>query len=181
MNVERQTARVFFALWPDEAVRRALARAGRELEALCGGRCTRPEAVHITLVFLGEVEIARLAELSASVAGIRAPSFTLTLDRLGYWRHNRIAWAAPTQIPPPVVQLADDVRAALRGAGFSFDAKPCWPHATLLRHADCRAAQLPACRIDWQGGEFVLVRSVPGPAGQEYEVIGRWPLSPPAL
>ena len=42
--------RLFFALWPDDAVRAELARWSRELHALCGGRTTRPENLHVTLL-----------------------------------------------------------------------------------------------------------------------------------
>ena len=42
--------RLFFALWPDDAVRAELARWSRELHALCGGRITPPEKLHVTLL-----------------------------------------------------------------------------------------------------------------------------------
>ena len=58
-----KTARLFFALWPDNEVRRTLDQAGRQLHAACGGRRMRAPNVHLTLVFLGNVEIARLDEL----------------------------------------------------------------------------------------------------------------------
>lgn len=167
--------RLFFALWPDEGVRARLTDAAARLQALCGGRATRPESVHVTLAFLGYVEAERLPMIEALAAQIRGEPFCLVLDRFDYWRHNRIAWAGASATPPPLARLTADLREALRGCGIALDDRSYVPHATLVRDAVCPAIPV-ADPIEWQVDEFVLVRSIPGRGGSRYQVVDRWKL-----
>jgi 2'-5' RNA ligase len=169
--------RVFFAVWPDAAAAEAMAAAGRDARKTSGGRPMRPETLHLTLAFLGEQPAERLAEAMAVAATRAAAPFTLTLDRLGYWQHNRILWAGGDC--PPLAALADGLGAALRAAGFRLDARPFAIHATLLRDARCPAPPALAAPIAWPVSEFVLVESRLSAAGADYRVIGRWPLAAP--
>lgn len=172
-----ETERVFFALWPDSGVCKHLYRISGKMHARCDGRRMRASTLHITLVFLGAVQRERLEALRGLAARIRAPAFRLAISRFGCWRHNRIAWAAPEETPPALMQLVDDLQRALQSAAFQFDAgKPYFPHLTLLRKANCPAEELPLGRVEWPVNDFVLVRSLPTPEGSAYEVIGRWPL-----
>lgn len=176
MSEEAKTTRVFFALWPEPAVQAALDRAAYKLHAMCGGRQTRCDTIHITLVFLGEVELARLDVLRAAAECVQAPAFSWELCKFGWWRHNRIAWAAPEATPLALAQLVAQLQSGLKEAGLQFDERPYLPHVTLLRKADCRHAVLTAEPVPWEVNDFVLVRSVPGPEGSAYEIIGRWSL-----
>jgi 2'-5' RNA ligase len=87
------TARLFFAAWPAPEVQHALHRIGEEAQRVCGGRAIQERNIHLTLVFLGNVERVRLPQLKAIAAGIVAAPCDLTFDRVEYWRHNRILWA----------------------------------------------------------------------------------------
>jgi len=91
--------RLFFALWPDEGVRARLTHWSRELHAVCGGRATREENLHLTLAFLGGVEEPRVAEVERAAREVAQRVATLILDRPGYWKHNRIAWAGASVVP----------------------------------------------------------------------------------
>lgn len=55
-GVEKEPAiRLFFALWPNDAERAALAAWQPPLLELCGGKAMRADTLYATLVFLGEV------------------------------------------------------------------------------------------------------------------------------
>ena len=113
--------RLFFALWPDDAVRAQLAHWSRELQALCGGRTTPPGNLHVTLAFLGGIEDARVAEIERAAGEVGAPVASLVLDRPGYWKHNRIAWAGASAPPPELGAFVAELREVLRRAGIRFD------------------------------------------------------------
>ncbi|MDO8891314.1 MAG: RNA 2',3'-cyclic phosphodiesterase [Sulfurimicrobium sp.] len=174
-----KTARLFFALWPDAGVRRALDQAGSKLHLVCGGRRMQAPNVHLTLVFLGNVALARLDELRALAGCVSGYTFAMTLDHLGWWRHNRVAWAAPQETPEALRGLVALLQEGLRNAGFDFDDRPVFaPHVTLLRNARCNEVEMPSLEpLEWTADEFVLVKSASTDAGATYEVIGRWGLS----
>lgn len=169
-------ARVFFALWPDEGTAHLLDRAAARLHRLRGGRRTRRQTIHLTLVFLGDVDRSKLAELIAAAGRVVGESFALHLDRAECWRHNRIAFLTAEETPPALLSLVRDLELALAGTGFAFDRRPYKAHITLLRHADC-AKENPALEpIHWAAREFVLVESVLGAAGASYTTLARFPL-----
>ncbi|MFN3397244.1 MAG: RNA 2',3'-cyclic phosphodiesterase [Sulfurimicrobium sp.] len=174
----QEEARLFFALWPDDAASAALDQVGGKLRTVCGGRPMRRNNIHLTLVFLGNVNMDRIDALRAVGDGIAAPSFAMTLNRLGWWRHNRVAWAAPDVVPDPLLALVNQLQEGLRAAAFSFDERPVYaPHVTLLRNARCEEVKWPAFEsLEWIASEFVLARSVTREEGATYEAIGRWAL-----
>jgi|SRR2546421_5059610 len=166
--------RLFFALWPDDAVRAGLARWSREFHAQCGGRITRPENLHVTLAFLGGVEEARVAEVERAAGEVAMQAASLVLDRPGYWKHNRIAWAGASAPPPELGAFVAELREALRRAEIRFDAKPFVSHATLLRDAREPRATPELAPIEWRLSGFALVQSVTLPRGSRYEVRRSW-------
>jgi len=180
-----EMARVFFALWPDEALRGALTKASAEMHARHGGRRTRPDSIHLTLVFVGQVEARRIPELLAMAAAIRVPAFDTDFDVAECWRHNRIGCLRTGRIPDHLLELVRALEAGLKALGFPFDQRPYKPHITLLRKADCHTLtdsgkgekENPAPGpIRWPARDFVLVKSNLRPDGARYEELGRWPL-----
>lgn len=171
------TARLFFALWPPAGLAEQLAGLARQLG---GGRATRADTIHLTLAFLGERAVADIAALTEAAAEVRAAAFELVLDRLGYWAHNRLAWAgcAPA---PGLDRLVECLRERLAAAGLAVDGenRPFFPHLTLVRRLAATPV-LPALpQLDpWPCRGFVLVRSRLAAAGPTYDILGQFPLSP---
>jgi 2'-5' RNA ligase len=169
--------RVFFALWPGEAGRAALAAWQPPLRKLCGGRTMQAENLHNTLVFLGNVAEHRLEALKLAAQEVEARRFDLRIDQARYWGHNHIVFAAPHVVPPKLAQLVHDLEQSLERHRFRFDRRDYKPHITLLRHAKWSDEPLPKMPIvSWQVRDFVLVQS-PQPGGDSrYRVIARFPL-----
>lgn len=168
-------ARVFFALWPDDAVRRRLHEEGMRLHAQLGGRLTRAPSIHMTLLFLGDVVERRLSELAAAAGNVPFRGFSMNLDIARCWRHNRIAWVGPRETPSALGELVAALQAALDDAGIGFDRKPFAAHVTLVRDARCAESEYVLEPVTWTADGFVLVRSTPGGGASAYRVIGRWP------
>lgn len=174
-------SRVFFALWPDAEARARLHVLGRDLRERLGGRLTHPETLHLTLLFVGEVDDALLAPMCAAAASVRAEAFDLCFDQVDCWRHNHIAHVGLAETPAALRALVDGLGAAQGKAGIRFDARPFKAHVTLLRKADCMQFggqnENPALEpIRWFARDFVLVRSSLRPEGARYERLAEWPL-----
>jgi 2'-5' RNA ligase len=170
-----ESHRLFFAVWPDEAATKALHDAAREAHVSCGGRLMRRESLHLTLAFLGEIPAGRWIDATAAAADIAVAPFTVMLDRVEYWKHNRILWAGGES--EPLAALASSLQTGLRTAGFQLETRPFVPHMTLLRDARCPAPPPLAAPIAWPVSEFTLVESKLPKAGPKYEIVGRWPLN----
>lgn len=167
--------RLFFAVWPDAGAAKALHETACQAQGACGGRLMRRETLHLTLAFLGEIAAARFDEASAVASAIAFDAFTLTLDQLCYWKHNRILWCGGASAP--LAALAQTLGDGLRGAGFRLEARPFVAHMTLLRDARCPTPPPLAEPIVWPVSEFTLVESTLARGGSRYDIVGRWPAS----
>lgn len=185
-----ETARVFFALWPDPGLQESLAKEAKRLHDLLGGRRTRTETVHLTLLFIGAYPRAGLSELVAAAREIQPPDFELTFDQAECWRHNRIAFLGASQTPQALLELVAGLQDVARDLGIAYDRRPYKAHVTLLRHARCtkenpakgrafeeRIQIPPPVPRYWRAGSFALMESRLDPKGASYSVLERFPLS----
>ncbi len=168
--------RLFFALWPDDTVRDHLYSAAQALQRGTGGRLVKRGNLHQTLAFLGNVALDALPRLEAIAAGVRNAAIHLDFGSTGYWRHNRIAWAAPFATPEALSTLVCELERGLRAADLRVDARAYSAHVTLMRNARAPAA-FPPLAFAWRVGDFALMESLPGEAGPVYRVRARWPLA----
>ncbi|MGH6631463.1 MAG: RNA 2',3'-cyclic phosphodiesterase, partial [Burkholderiales bacterium] len=161
-------ARIFFAAWPAPGIQRALSALAQDLKVGCGGRAPPARNIHLTLVFLGNVERDRLPHLQTLAAGITSPRFELSVDRVEYWRRNRIVWAGVTRCPEALLALVERLEQALSPAGFHFDERPYVPHITLLRDARRVPPEAAVPAVAWPVARFALVESVQRERGRVY-------------
>jgi RNA 2',3'-cyclic 3'-phosphodiesterase len=172
-----RTVRLFFALWPDDAARAALGRLAQALHRECGGRAMATRNIHLTLVFLGNVEADCVPGLRAIADAIIAPRFELVVDRIGYWRHNRLAWAGPQACPDALRALVADLEGSLKKSGFHCDERAYAAHITLLRDVHSAPAMRTVAAIPWRIADFALVQSLRRDNSTVYEPLQRWPLA----
>jgi 2'-5' RNA ligase len=164
-------------LWPEDAVRGSLYAAAQALQKECGGRMTRRENLHQTLVFLGNVAGARLREITELASRLEVPAFELEFGSTGYWRRSGIVWAAPHATPDSLHAMVAALEQSLRRAGFRLEERPYASHITLIRDAHAPRV-LPALAFDWGVRDFALLASANGERGVEYRVVAQWLLQP---
>lgn len=151
----------------------------------------RRDTLHMTLAFIGDVPAERVGILQQAAAGLTNSPFTLMLDHLACWRHNRIAWVGCSQAPLPLLTLVGKLAERLADAGLPLEARDFAAHVTLLRNARC----LPLAQaetITWPVCDFVLAETklvpqrvlapgskLPGGTneGAHYHIVDRWPLA----
>lgn len=168
MNADTpESLRLFFALWPDDATRTALI----QLQSTMHGRLVHYDNLHLTLAFLGQQPAALLPELKEILARLTPMTITLTLDRVGYFTRNRIAWAGMHQVPGTLLTLQQEVAQRLQQNSISFNGQHDFkPHVTLARDASL-PADIAFTPIVWQAGEIALVKSVTEAGGARYCVL----------
>ncbi|MGC9185340.1 MAG: 2'-5' RNA ligase family protein [Thiomonas sp.] len=172
------TLRLFFALWPDSAMRDRLCRHQALWSWEPPARPTPESKLHLTLLFMDGVPVDQLGvarELGEAVSR-EWTDFDLLLDRAAVWRQGGIAHLAPSRIPPCLRDVHATLAAQAARRGLPFDARPYAPHVTLGRRADRLTAPAAFSPLHWPVRDFVLVQSVLGTG--RYAVLGRWPSHP---
>jgi 2'-5' RNA ligase len=166
--------RLFFALWPDERARRAIAAAfGPALAA--ARRPIPPGCLHLTLEFLGSVAESRLAALKALGDSLVLPAAGVVLDGIDWWRRPKLLVATCSDPSPAVVALQAQLRRLLSVQGFRIDSRPFRAHVTLAREVVAPPAAGPLAPVAWPSRELALVESLPGAGGSRYVPLARWP------
>ncbi len=162
--------KLFFAIWPDQSTKIRLDGLAKLLHRACGGKITKSESIHLTLVFIGEVEASERLRMAAS--SLSGKPFEMNFDKVAYWKHNRIAWAGMGIVPDGLKDLVDSLKAALKTEGYRFDERSYVPHVTLLRHAREPEILPQSEPFIWHVAEFCLVAST----DSGYRILETWPL-----
>jgi 2'-5' RNA ligase len=173
MSQAAETVRLFFALWPDCDLQAKLAAWAKQ--AAGKGRAMRQENLHLTLAFLGATDTALVPDLIALAAGVRFAPIRLSLDRVGYWKHNRIIWCGAGEELQALVALVEDLRARLAAASKPYDPKPFVSHVTLVRDATGLPVAPAWIPLFWEASDFALVRSARIEGRVTYRVLQRFP------
>ena len=97
-----------------------------------GLRLVRPELVHITLKFLGEVPEEEAEKVAEALRGVRVAPFAARVRGMGAFpgKTIRVIWLG---LEGNFEELYQDVEAALAPFGFEREARGFSPHVTLGR------------------------------------------------
>lgn len=98
------------------------------------GRFVRPELIHLTVEFLGEIEPGRVTELQELMKGIKFEPFYIKPTGLGTFkrREGDILWIGVEE-NQELQLLWDKLHNTLKDAGFKVEERPYIPHITLGR------------------------------------------------
>jgi 2'-5' RNA ligase len=183
---------LFVAINFPDALRQGLWSA---TEALRAGalpvRWVKPEGMHLTLKFLGEVGDERHAQFAAALERAAASSraVTVTVGELGAFpdpRRPRVLWAGIS--PEPALELLQHrVEQEFGPLGFPPEGRPFRPHLTLGRaERGASAAAFGGLEGMLNGVSFEetvtvssveLMRSTPKRSGAEYQPVSSERLS----
>lgn len=160
-----------------------LAELGRALGANLDShavRWVRPEAIHLTLRFLGNVQIDKLDDISRGIDQVASQTspFSLTLDKLGCFpnpRRPRVIWIGLAGDIEQLETLQNSVEVMLSPMGWELEKRGFHPHLTLGRVKDSRKvieARLPWGEVLARGRipveEMHLIQSQLNPGGAVY-------------
>lgn len=164
-------ARIFLAIWPGPEVRAAITQYRDTWRWPSRAAPVRPEKLHLTLHFIGDIERERLPELQQQLH-VHFEPFRLQLGSPELWPHG-IAILRPGTIPAGLRQLQAALGRALRNLDLPLDAREFQPHVTLARHASGAALPERQALVDWDVDQYVLVESE-FDAGRTYTILARY-------
>jgi RNA 2',3'-cyclic 3'-phosphodiesterase len=178
--------RLFVALDLPDAVREALRELIARLKAeYRNAKWVRPEAMHVTLKFIGEVDAGKLEPICAALAEVHsAQPMDINFRGLGFFpneRRPRVLWCG-VNAPANLAELAMGVERALAPLGIAAEQREFVAHLTLARfraegnsHCDLEKLVRAAGELksydfgDARETEFHLIESLPKPTGALYK------------
>jgi 2'-5' RNA ligase len=186
--------RCFIAIDIDEQIRKSLSNLQNELRGKADFKKSdvkwvRPEAIHLTLKFLGEIrdeQVVDVCNITKDVAS-RHKSFELDVKSVGHFggRSARVLWVGAGQDCDNLLQLQKDLEQQLDLAGWPREGRKFSAHLTLCRIRNSRAGvklvQMIREYEDFELGtvsaDSVLVyQSQLTPKGPIYTVLGNYKL-----
>lgn len=180
--------RTFIAIELSQETRLALGRLIGELKPELG-RVTwvRPERMHLTLKFLGEIDeglVERIAEKLKRICGEAQP-FAFDVAGMGCFPNPsrpRVVWAGIVGNTAPASELQRRIDVELEHLGFEPDARGFSPHVTMGRvkgsiNRNALSAAIESNRERQLGSELieeiVFMRSKLLPEGPVYTPLAR--------
>ena len=134
-----QTIRSFIAFELPAAVISRLDSVQQELKALqLKARWVRPQNIHLTLKFLGNIDpaaVEKIGQAMAEAAGDCAP-IALTVDGIGFFpglRRPRVLWVGLGGATGVLLDLQRNLAERLAAIGFAKDKRSFKAHLTLGR------------------------------------------------
>jgi 2'-5' RNA ligase len=192
-HANHNSLRVFLGVELSSDLRQKLADLQNQLRGtLPKVNWVRPESVHLTLKFIGNVDVTMAEQLLTAIKPVpksQAP-ITVEIQGLGVFPHirrPRILWIGCTGDIPSLLNLMSQIEGALEPLGFPLEEKPYHPHLTLARikHDNSKVGDvlthsglleqpwnLGTLRID----RITLFRSDLSPHGAEYTALWAVPV-----
>jgi 2'-5' RNA ligase len=183
--------RLFLAIELPQGFRDHLVRVQHALRStLPEASMTKPDNLHVTLKFLGEVDPQRQDNLCESLGMITASPIDLVADRIECFPPRgpiRVVAAGMTGAIKALAHIHASIEQRCHFLGFERESRSYSPHVTLARAkrplkptARELAAQTTAPL--WPGpnfivNEIVLMQSRLKPQGAEYTIAARFPFS----
>jgi 2'-5' RNA ligase len=185
--------RLFVALDFPDAVRHTLRELIARLKPAChGAKWVRPEAMHITLKFIGEVDANKLEPIRAALVSVHSTEpVDVQFHGLGFFPNEcrpRVLWCG-MEASPNLAELATAVERALVPLGIPAESRDFVPHLTLARFNSEGGARVDLDALVRAAGGlksydfgrtretvFHLIESVLKPEGAEYKRVETFPI-----
>ena len=177
--------RLFVALTLPEDVRLRLSALANGLP---GARWVKPDNLHLTLRFLGELDNTLAADVDDALAQIHTPRFDLTLNGVGHFgegRKLRALWVG-VDADTELMRLQEKIEQSRIRAGLPPEPRKFKPHITLARFKRNPGARLQDYLVEHNllhAGpiaieSFELYSSFHSADGAIYRVEASYPLDP---
>ena len=164
--------RLFFALWPTNEIRKQIDKFNQSIHS-AGLKKVNADNLHITLVFLGNVDEKSENMIRKNVENISVKPFVLHFDRLDFWKKPRIICLSAQHDDSQLLTLVNALKNKVEQSDIETDKRIYKPHITLARKAR-KLIDIDILDIEWSAQSFCLVESCSRPDGVHYQVLQRW-------
>jgi 2'-5' RNA ligase len=159
--------RFFFAICPDNSTKDEIVKCREQINL--SGQMIKKSNLHLTLLFLGRINVNQQQEIIRQAEQISATDFNMVLNHSGCFNH-KITWLGLKFIPDPLLTLHKQLLAAAKNCAIPLATQSYLPHVTLARKSTPIQNQLIS-PIKWHVKEFVLLESIDIASGVHYRPV----------
>ena len=190
-KASKETIRTFIAVELPEEIHHKLQQLQNDFRtSMPDVRWTKPGNIHLTLKFLGDVQLSRTDRITSSLKDIggQFSPFAMSLAGMGAFpnsRKPRIVWVGVDKGADTLVEIANSIEASMKQLGFPKEKRPFTPHLTVgrirqLKNPEAMTKALEQSKVG-ELGRFAVekisfVRSQLDPAGSIYTTLAEAPL-----
>lgn len=179
---KKDTIRTFICIEITDSIKSRIDRLQTSLKDIDAQvSWTKSSNIHLTLKFLGPVELTRIPRVCKAVerAASGIEPFEVEVSNAGCFpssKSPRVLWVGLTKVPEPLKQLYDNLEAELACEGFEREKRKFSPHLTIGRLRGPKNGERLAEALITSGFEkevfkasaIIVMRSDPNPAGSIY-------------
>jgi len=184
--------RTFIAVDLDKGVRhRTIALQETLMKSGTEVKWVEPENLHVSLLFLGEVEDREVIDVCRVVEEVaqKHPSFLMRVETVGCFpnpRRPRVLWVGIGEGAQALCAVHDALETQLLDLGYRREDRKYSPHITLGRVKSDRPTEKLTSALSqqagWKGGEIqvreiLVMGSKLTPTGPEYTILSRGKLA----
>jgi len=157
-------------------------------------RWTKPEGIHLTLKFLGDISTDSLPDIKQALTFVaqHAPASLFTAKELGCFprpSRPRVLWVGVQEPTGRLAALQKAIEEAMESLGFEPERRKFHPHLTLgrVRRKASRSETAQVSKViarttveplaEIAADRFALIRSVLKPTGAEYTTLEEFSLT----
>lgn len=191
IDSQAEVIRTFICIDVSESIKSRLAVLQEELRKLDASvSWVKPDNIHLTLEFLGDVPAAKLPKVIEAVRRVCdfCSRFEVEASGAGCFpspRKPNVLWVGLVHLPDALLSLQRNLEVALEVEGFARETKPFKPHLTIGRIRQPRNAQIVASELlslgfateRFPADEVIVMRSDLTPRGALYTPLATIPLS----
>mgnify|MGYP001043449696 CR=1 FL=1 len=181
-----ETIRTFIAIELPAEIHASLQRVQDDLrESMPDVRWTKYGNVHLTLKFLGDVQVSRIDPIGSALRQIASQfsPFVVNLAGMGAFpdpRKPRIVWVGVEKGVDRLVEITNQIETAMEKLGFPREGRPFKPHLTVGRIRELKQPSVTTGALErvevGEIGEFTverisLIKSQLDPAGSIYTIL----------
>jgi 2'-5' RNA ligase len=180
--MEKRLIRTFICIELPETLKSKIGQVQDSLKQHGGNvSWTRPQNIHLTLKFLGDVEEIRIAGIAAAIEEVvgKYPTFTLIPSGQGVFptpKAPRVFWVGVKDESNTLPELAREIEERLEEFGFEKEKRRFTPHLTIGRaRQPNKAAELGKAFLEtnfsaepFEATEIIVMQSELNPAGSIY-------------
>jgi len=133
--------------------------------------------LHLTLCFLGNIDLEIEQDLIAKLNHIQTQNIYLTFTEIGLFKKPKVLFLKPEQVPKSLLILVEQLNEIVMSAGVKLNHLEYKPHITVARKTSeyPNIVHSPSIRVQFT--DIVLYHSQSTNTGVKYKKLRNWPLN----